>query len=83
MKSAQMRKWSSDPTSLPIRISKISELGRPALEITLEFRMTKHCVICSGGQLSRRVAVSEFVTRYNEIVEDVETDPSLKIEFKQ
>jgi hypothetical protein len=31
----------------------------------------------------RRVAVSEFVTRYNEIIEDVETDPSLKIEFKQ
>ena len=23
----------------------------------------------------RRVAVSEFVTRYNEIIEDVETDP--------
>jgi len=31
----------------------------------------------------RRVAVSEVVTRYNEIVEDVETDPSLKIEFRQ
>ena len=31
----------------------------------------------------RRVAVSEVVTRYNEIVEEVETDPSLKIEFRQ
>jgi len=31
----------------------------------------------------RRVAVSDFVNRYNEIIEDVETDPSLKIEFKQ
>ena len=30
-----------------------------------------------------RVAVTEFVTRYNEIIDDVETDPSLKIEFKQ
>jgi len=30
----------------------------------------------------RRAAVSDFVTRYNQIVEDVETDPSLKIEFK-
>ena len=27
--------------------------------------------------------VSDFVTRYNEIIDDVETDPSLKIEFKQ
>lgn len=31
----------------------------------------------------RRVAVSEVVMRYNEIVEKVETDPSLKIEFRQ
>ncbi|MDA8152353.1 MAG: hypothetical protein M0003_06505, partial [Acidithiobacillus sp.] len=31
----------------------------------------------------RRVAVSDLVTRYNEIVEEVETDPSLKIEFRQ
>lgn len=31
----------------------------------------------------RRVAVSEVVKRYNEIVEEVETDPSLKIEFRQ
>ncbi len=31
----------------------------------------------------RRVALSDFVTRYNEIVDEVETDPSLKIEFKQ
>ena len=30
-----------------------------------------------------RVAVSDFVTRYNEIIDDVETDPSLKIEFRQ
>jgi Domain of unknown function (DUF4928) len=31
----------------------------------------------------RRVAVSDLVNRYNEIVDDVETDPSLKIEFRQ
>ena len=31
----------------------------------------------------RRIAVGEVVTRYNEIVEEVETDPSLKIEFRQ
>jgi hypothetical protein len=31
----------------------------------------------------RRVAVSDFVARYNEIIEDVETDPSLKIEFRE
>jgi Domain of unknown function (DUF4928) len=30
----------------------------------------------------RRVALSDFLTRYNEIVDEVETDPSLKIEFK-
>jgi len=30
----------------------------------------------------RRVAVGDVVTRYNEIVEEVETDPSLKIEFR-
>jgi hypothetical protein len=35
------------------------------------------------GAEGRRVAVSDFVTRYNEIIDDVETDPSLKIEFKQ
>ncbi|MDP2361968.1 MAG: DUF4928 family protein [bacterium] len=29
----------------------------------------------------RRVAVSDLVTRYNEIVEEVETDPSLKVEI--
>jgi hypothetical protein len=29
----------------------------------------------------RRVVVADFVARYNEIIEDVETDPSLKIEF--
>jgi len=31
----------------------------------------------------RRVAVADLVNRYNEIVEDVETDPSMKIDFKQ
>lgn len=31
----------------------------------------------------RRVAVGDVVTRYNEIVEEVETDPSLKIDFRQ
>lgn len=30
----------------------------------------------------RRVAVGDVVTRYNEIVDDVETDPSLKIEMR-
>jgi hypothetical protein len=30
----------------------------------------------------RRVAISDFVRRYNDIIDDVETDPSLKIEFK-
>lgn len=30
----------------------------------------------------RKVAVAELVKRYNEIIEQVETDPSLKIEFK-
>lgn len=34
------------------------------------------------AQEGRRVAVSDFVTRYNEIIEEVETDPSLKIEFR-
>lgn len=31
----------------------------------------------------RRVAIDEVVTRYNDIIEEVETDPSLKIEFRQ
>lgn len=31
----------------------------------------------------RKIAVSDLVTRYNEIVEEFETDPSLKIEFRQ
>jgi Domain of unknown function (DUF4928) len=31
----------------------------------------------------RRVAVNDLVERYNEIVEEVETDPSLKIELKR
>ena len=31
----------------------------------------------------RRVAVDDLVTRYNEIVKDVETDPSLKIEIQK
>jgi hypothetical protein len=30
----------------------------------------------------RRVAIGDLVTRYNEIVDDFETDPSLKIEFR-
>ena len=29
------------------------------------------------GADGRRIAVSDFVTRYNEIIDDVETDPSL------
>jgi len=35
------------------------------------------------GAGGRRVAVADFVTRYNELIDDVETDPRLKIEFKQ
>ncbi|MDP2492738.1 DUF4928 family protein [Shimia thalassica] len=31
----------------------------------------------------RRVAVNDLVNRYNEIVEDVETDPSLKIDMRR
>lgn len=31
----------------------------------------------------RRVAVADLVNRYNEIIDDVETDPSMKIDFKQ
>ncbi|WP_032640250.1 DUF4928 family protein, partial [Pseudomonas syringae group genomosp. 3] len=31
----------------------------------------------------RRLAVGDVVIRYNEIIEEVETDPSLKIEFRQ
>lgn len=31
----------------------------------------------------RRIALSEFIARYNEIVDEVETDPGLKIEVKQ
>lgn len=34
------------------------------------------------GAEGRKMAVSELVTRYNEIVEEQETDPSLKIEMK-
>lgn len=30
----------------------------------------------------RKVALSDFVKRYNDIIDDVETDPSLKIEIK-
>jgi hypothetical protein len=30
----------------------------------------------------RRVAIANFVSRYNDIIDDVETDPSLKIEIK-
>ena len=31
----------------------------------------------------RRVAVGDLVARYDEIVEDVETDPSLRIEIRK
>lgn len=31
----------------------------------------------------RRMAINELVERYNQIVDDVETDPSLKIELKR
>lgn len=31
----------------------------------------------------RRVAVSDLVIRYNDIIDEVETDPSLKIEVRQ
>lgn len=31
----------------------------------------------------RRVAVADLVNRYNEIIDDVETDPSMKIDFQQ
>ncbi len=31
----------------------------------------------------RRIAVNDLVTRYNEIIEEVETDPSLKIDLRQ
>lgn len=34
------------------------------------------------GAEGRKIAVTELVKRYNEIIEDVETDPSLKIEVK-
>jgi hypothetical protein len=29
-----------------------------------------------------RIAILDFVNRYNDIIDDVETDPSLKIEIK-
>ena len=35
------------------------------------------------SRLLKMTAVGDVVTRYNEIVEEVETDPSLKIEFRQ
>jgi hypothetical protein len=34
------------------------------------------------GAQGRKTALADFVTRYNQIVDEVETDPSLKIEFK-
>ena len=34
------------------------------------------------GSDGRRVAIAEIVDRYNQIVEEVETDPSLKIELR-
>ena len=35
------------------------------------------------GEAGRKTAVADLVERYNEIVEEFETDPSLKIEFKR
>ena len=35
------------------------------------------------GAQGRRVAISDVVARYNEIIENVETDPSLRIEIRQ
>lgn len=35
------------------------------------------------GAEGRRIAVADLVKRYNEVIEEVETDPSLKIELKQ
>ena len=37
--------------------------------------------VAAAGAIGK--AVGDVVTRYNEIVEEVETDPSLKIEFRQ
>jgi len=34
------------------------------------------------SESGRRVAVNDIVTRYNEIVEEFETDPSLMIDFQ-
>jgi hypothetical protein len=34
------------------------------------------------GQQGRQIAVKDLVERYNQVVEEVETDPSLKIELK-
>ena len=35
------------------------------------------------GAQGRRVAISDIVARYNTIIENVETDPSLRIEIRQ
>lgn len=35
------------------------------------------------GAEGRKTAVADMIERYNEIIEDVETDPSLKIEFRR
>jgi hypothetical protein len=35
------------------------------------------------GAAGRQTAVSDIVTRYNEIIDEVETDPSLRIEFRR
>ncbi len=45
---------------------------------SLERYMAQGRVAAEG----RRVAVNDLVLRYNQIVEEVETDPSLKIELK-
>jgi hypothetical protein len=35
------------------------------------------------GAEGRKVAVNDLVTRYNEVVDEIDTDPSLKIELKR
>lgn len=34
------------------------------------------------GAAGRKIAITDLVSRYNEIVDDIETDPSLKIELR-
>ena len=35
------------------------------------------------GAEGRKVAVNDLVNRYNEVVDEIDTDPSLKIELKR